>query len=56
MLRIGLNVKAKTGRAKMPWNGNIAHTKLSDGRVVLRGSIEDAIDKFGEELVLGGKR
>ena len=34
-------------------HGSSAHTKLSDGRVVLRGSIEEAIDKFGEELVLG---
>lgn len=32
--------KAKGGRAKMPWHGDIAHTKLPDGRVVLRGSEE----------------
>ena len=38
-------------RAKMPWDGDIAHTKLSDGSVVLRGSREDAVDKFGAELV-----
>lgn len=30
----------------MPWHGDIAHTKLSDGRIVLRGSEEEAIHKF----------
>lgn len=44
-------MKAKTGRARMPWDGDIAHTKLSDGRVVLRGSQEEAIDRYGEDLV-----
>lgn len=44
-------MKAKSGRAKMPWNGNISRTKLSDGRVVLRGSREEAADRYGEELV-----
>lgn len=38
----------KAGRAKMPWNGDIVHTKLSDGRVVLRGSEEEAIHKYNE--------
>lgn len=41
----------------MPWDGDISHTKLSDGRVVLRGSHEAAVDWYGEELVnavLGG--
>lgn len=41
--------KAKSGRARMPWDGDIAHTKLSDGTVVLRGSKEDAVDKFGDD-------
>lgn len=44
-------MKAKTGRARMPWDGDIAHTKLSDGRVVLRGSREEAIDRYGDDLV-----
>lgn len=38
-------------KAKMPWDGDIVHTKLSDGRVVLRGSVEAAIDMFGADLV-----
>ena len=41
-------MRAKTGRAKMPWNGDIAHNRLSDGRVVLRGSEEEAVHKYGE--------
>lgn len=44
-------MKAKSGRAKMPWNGDIVHTKLSDGSVALRGSREEAVDRYGEELV-----
>lgn len=44
-------MKAKSGRARMPWNGDIAHTKLSDGRVALRGSHAEAIDRYGDELV-----
>jgi hypothetical protein len=38
-------------RARMPRDGDIAHTKLSDGRVVLRGSEDAARDMFGNELV-----
>ena len=37
--------------ARMPWDGDISHTKLSDGRNVLRGSREEAVDRYGEELV-----
>lgn len=37
-------------RVHMPWHGDIAHTKLSDGRVVLRGSSEEAQHKFQEQF------
>jgi hypothetical protein len=36
---------------KMPWDGPIHLTRLSDGSTAFRGSRNDAIDKFGEELV-----
>lgn len=28
-----------------------SHTKLSDGRVALRGTVDAAVDMFGSELV-----
>lgn len=31
----------------MPWEGDISHTQLSDGRVVLRGSPEEAEHNYG---------
>lgn len=34
-------------KAKMPWDGPIHLTKLSDGRTVLRGSKEEAEHKYG---------
>ncbi len=34
-------------KAKMPWDGPIHLTKLSNGRAVLRGSREEAEHKFG---------
>lgn len=33
------------------FKNDIAHVRLSDGRKVLRGSREEAVDMFGEELV-----
>lgn len=34
-------------KARMPWHGDIAHTRLPDGRVVLRGSEEEALAFLG---------
>jgi hypothetical protein len=36
-------------KARMPWHGDIAHTVLSDGRKVLRGSEEEARHKYGDK-------
>ena len=31
-----------------PWRPRVTHTKLSDGRVVPRGSQEEALHKYGD--------